>query len=984
MTAQLKIGSTYHNFLVVDIQDLPELSGTAYIMRHKPTSARLMWIHTQDTNRSFTIGFKTPPANDTGVFHILEHSVLCGSKRFPVKEPFVSLIKTSMQTFLNAMTFPDKTVYPVASTNVADLENLMDVYLDAVLAPAIYQRPHIFEQEGWHFEVQDGKLVYNGVVYNEMKGALSDPDSVLFDTLCARLFPDTAYRFESGGDPNAIPNLTYQEFLDTHARHYNLPNSYTILYGELDIERELAFINERFEKAVVRTQDAPNPLERQTALIAAPSKKYMATSPDNASLGLAFCLGGTLERTRMLAANILFDALAGSNEAPLKRAVLDSGLADEFFVQVIDGLLQPLVMIEAKGIKEGAADKLSQLIFETCQKLVHEGIEPARLKASISQAEFNLREGDWGSEASGVGISIAALSSWLYDDNHPCDYLRYQASIDEFLANYDKGYFETLLDEVICSNAHRAQVELVPTNKEDDHQAQVLNNLQANMTAHDLEKIEHNVELLRAEQERPDSPEALATLPQLTLADITDAPFEEPLQVLSHADVKLLYHKADTHKIAYVYHYFDLRDLAFEDLSYVGILRDLLSNLDTTQFTAESLDIELEENLGTLNFFTDSYAYQDSTNEARPYFVVGAAALSEKIDALATLPSHVWSQTRYQDFERMFSLLTQRRLGLMQYFLNAGHAASAARLETQYSAAARVSDALGGVSYYFFLQDLLTHWDKKKDELAAKLKEVSQKLFVEQNLTLSLCGSKEDLTAFTQKFDINSVRVKDGSQNHAQQNLQSTSEVTSTNKTLLTIPHPSQVNEAYVIASNVSYVCQGQQPQQNDTLPLGTWQVIGRALSFDYLWNEVRVKGGAYGCGFKHAATGIVEYWSYRDPNIQDTLTRYHAAGAWLEHWNPTPQELEGYIIATVAGIDAPQKPQLLARRQDGYYLSGKPQDTHLLVRAQALATTARDAKTAAQVLDEPQGPVYTCIFGPQEALDTAKLEGSVVRRLDE
>ena len=355
----LAVGTTHQGFTVTAIEPLPELSGTAYIMRHDATGARLMWLACDDPNRSFAIAFKTPPADDTGVFHILEHSVLCGSERFPVKEPFVNLLKSSMQTFLNALTFPDKTMYPVSSTNVADLENLMDVYLDAVLHPAIYHRPRIFEQEGWHYEYDrdDDPLAYNGVVFNEMKGALSDPDEVAFMNISRDLFPDTPYRFESGGDPRAIPTLTYERFIDHHARHYNLPNSYTILYGDLDIERELAFVGERFDAACDRGAGAPNPLPLQ-APVASPMRRVeMATAPENASVTLAFVLGTFADRERILATDILLDALMGSNEAPLKRAVLDAGLGDDFQVSLIDGLLQPLVLFTLKGAHEGVAEQ---------------------------------------------------------------------------------------------------------------------------------------------------------------------------------------------------------------------------------------------------------------------------------------------------------------------------------------------------------------------------------------------------------------------------------------------------------------------------------------------------------------------------------------------------------------------------------------------------------------------------------------------------
>ena len=508
----LAVGTIHQGFTVVATEPLSELSGTAYVMRHNATGARLLWLATADTNRSFAIAFKTPPADDTGVFHILEHSVLCGSDRFPVKEPFVDLLKSSMQTFLNALTFPDKTMYPVSSTNVADLENLMDVYLDAVLHPAIYNRPRIFEQEGWHYELtDDDQLVYNGVVFNEMKGALSDPDDVALMHLERALFPDTPYRFESGGHPRAIPTLTYERFIDHHARHYNLPNSYTILYGDIDIERELAFVGERFDAARPVAGEA-NPLPLQAPVTGPITQVKMATDPSNASVTLGYVLGTSADRERVLATDVLLDVLAGSNEAPLKRAVLDSGLGDDFNVTILDGLLQPQVLFVLKGAKPGVANQFKQLVEDVCASLVKDKIPTDRTEAALAQAEFNLRENDWGgSYSDGVALSIQVMSSWLYDDDRPVDYLRYEHELASIGAGIGKGYFERLLDELVCSNKHQAGIELIAVEEGDSAEEQAeLAQKRAGMSEVDVQAIRDEVAALREEQERPDTPEDLA------------------------------------------------------------------------------------------------------------------------------------------------------------------------------------------------------------------------------------------------------------------------------------------------------------------------------------------------------------------------------------------------------------------------------------------------------------------------------------------
>ena len=411
-----------HGFTVLTRELLTEIDGTAYTLFHKKSGAKLLYLQNSDTNKTFSIAFKTPPADDTGVFHILEHSVLCGSDKFPVKEPFVDLLKSSMQTFLNAMTFPDKTMYPVASTNEQDLLNLTDVYLDAVLHPAIYHKRAIFEQEGWHYELEDdleaaegnsvigdavaateaadssAHLALNGVVYNEMKGALSDPNSVLYDELQAALFPDTAYRFESGGMPRAIPDLTYEQFLDEHARHYRLNNSYLTLYGDLDLDRMLTFLDEQYLSPVADEEAArdraqaeqgqkplvPHALRAQAPVVAPDIVRTMATAPENACVGLGYVVGDAAQRTRIVATDILLDALMGSNEAPLKRALLDANLADDIQAFLADSLLQPFVVVQLRGAKPDVAERFRGVFENTLRHIATRGIDPLLIEASLS------------------------------------------------------------------------------------------------------------------------------------------------------------------------------------------------------------------------------------------------------------------------------------------------------------------------------------------------------------------------------------------------------------------------------------------------------------------------------------------------------------------------------------------------------------------------------------------------------------------------
>ncbi len=963
---ELAPGTTHEGFTVTSVEPVAELSGTAYLMRHDATGARLLWLACPDTNKAFSIAFKTPPADDTGTFHILEHSVLCGSDSYPVKEPFVNLLKTSMQTFLNALTYPDKTIYPVASTNTADLENLMGVYLDAVLHPAIYHRPRIFEQEGWHYEMaDDGTLVRNGVVLNEMRGALSDPDEVLYLELCRRLFPSTAYGFESGGHPRAIPTLTYEKFLDNHARHYQLSNSYTVLYGDLDIDRELAFVGERFDGAADRHAGAPNPLDLQAPVLAPRATVRMATSPQNATAGIAYVAGTAMERERMLAIEILVDALTGSNEAPLKRRMLDLDLADDFVVTTVGSCLQPHVVFQLKGLHPGGADRFRAELEGACRELADAGIPRDKLSASLAQATFNLREGDFG-YADGVAMATQVMSGWLYDDAHALDYVRYEDALAHIRAKLDSGYFERLLLELVCDSSHSAEVELVPTEAGDAaEEAEELATKLAAMGEKDVQHIRDEVAALRAEQEAPDSPEDLDKLPTLGISDIED-PEPAPAAPRVEAPLPCVAHELDTHGIDYVYHYFPLSHVTFDELPYVGVLAELLSKLDTQEHSASDLDTLIEERLGGLSFFTETYTRDDDLSFARPTFVVGASALSENVDALAQIPREVWDRTLFSDTDSMRDILTQARIGMEQSFTNSGHSAAAARAATGISSAAIAADRLGGVDYYLFLKDLLSSWDERAQGLGNKLVDLAGRIFTSDGVTVSFTGPAEDRARFwAQGGDLGLAPA-------------------AAEPAGLALPTPTPRREALVIPSNVSFVCRMASPSSLDSGTPGSWQVATRALSFDYLWNEVRVKGGAYGVGFRRDSQGSRTFWSYRDPNVDATFGRYDGAAEWLSRWDPSEDEFAGYVVSTVAAHDAPVKPRALARRQDVASFSGHGPKWRDQVREQELGTTPAQVRAMAAALADDTAPQAVCVFGSASAIAASSVDFEVTHLVDE
>ena len=778
-------GARLHGFTVTHVSPIPELEADAYVLHHDASGARLLYLACEDENKAFAIGFKTPPADDTGVFHILEHSVLCGSAKFPVKEPFVDLIKSSMQTFLNAMTYPDKTVYPVASTNEQDLLNLMDVYMDAVLNPAIYTKRAIFEQEGWHYELDvpedaplaDGRLRYNGVVFNEMKGALSDPMDVLDNAIMRELFPDTAYAFESGGHPRAIPRLTYEGFLDTHARHYNLSNSYIVLYGDMSVERELAFLDDsylgdaareaaRAAKAAARggagTGDAgtvgvPNPLELQRPVVCEHAVTRMATTPENALVGLAYVIGEASDRKRLIAADILFDALLATNEAPVKKAVIEAGLGGNLASYTAGDLLQPYELIILQNADEDVAAKFRRVVEDTCRRLVEEGIPRDRLEAVIASEEYDLRQRDYG-YPDGVALACDALGTWLYDDSDEAATrgIRYADAYRELRGELAGTYFEDLLRELVLDSDHNALVELMPVDgggadgsagDEDAGEAAELAATMASMSEADLQRVVDDVAELRRQQEAEDAPNAKATLPRLRVSDIGPARPEQPLVVDATAPVPCLRHDIPTHRLAYALTYFDLSHLAFSELPYVTVLARLMQQLTTERRSAAELDSHIAKNLGFLSFTTEVFT-QPNWKLARPYLLVSAGALSEKIGELASIPREVWAETVFEDTDRMRDVLTQLRIGMEQGFLMNGHSAALARSMSYVSPASVLVQQLSGVDFYRFLRDTLEHFDERAEGLCDTLRELSARIFTSTGTIASFTGSEEDYARY--------------------------------------------------------------------------------------------------------------------------------------------------------------------------------------------------------------------------------------------
>lgn len=1001
-----------HGFGPVQSEALSEIDGFAHVTRHGKSGARLLFLENEDDNKAFSISFKTPPVNDTGVFHILEHSVLCGSDKFPVKEPFVNLLKTSMQTFLNALTFPDKTMYPVASTNEQDLLNLMDVYMDAVLHPAIYAKRAIFEQEGWHYELDEAdaagvaadgsaeaetaqascdgmatsveRLRYNGVVFNEMKGALSDPDSVLYHAVNRALFPGTCYGFESGGHPRAIPQLTYEDYLDTHARHYRLDNSYIVLYGNLDLDRVLSFLDERYlsaEECVPRTDEAPNEIGTADPLVALDVEVPMDTAPENATVGAGYVIGDARDFERVLAADVLMDALMGGNESPIKRAVLDAGIGGDATAYLLDSQAQPVALFQLKNAEPGAARAFMDLIEAEAARLAREGIPRDLLEASLSQMAFDLRERDRGM-ADGVPLAMNALAGWLYGDDMATTYLHYEEALERMRAGLEGRYFEDILASLVPGSKHKALVDIVAREaegetEEDAELAAVL----ASMDDEGKERVRRDVAALRRMQEEPDTPEALATLPQLRVRDIGPAQPDLSARLFAGAPIACLHYDLPTRHIDYLRIYIDIDHLAWDDLPYVTILSMLLCRLDTEERSAADLDVYTRSHLGSLRFAAHAYAPDGNPDDLSLKMVVSSSALSEELEYLARIPREIWESTRFDDASKIRDVLVQRRIAMEQAFMNEGHARAVSRMSSYFFKSCVLREQMGGVDFYLFLKGLIEHFDERFDEVRDRLESVRSRIFAGARVTASFAGASEDCARFWDIAGDLGFALEGPARVVAGGCTDDGTTAIADDGPRLAIPEPQRRCEAFVVPSDVCYVAKGADVSRLGAFD-GAWSVASNALSLDYLWNEVRVKGGAYGVGFRRAAAGLARFYSFRDPAVDPTIARFDAAGEWLASFDPHEDEMEGYIVSTVASHDAPVKPKQVAARQDGAYFVGKEPDWREKHREQILAATPETLRSFASTLDAVAQDGCVCVFGGKDLIAGTKSVDLEVREL--
>ena len=837
-------------YTVISKQRIEELKSDGYLLKHNKTGARVALLSNDDENKVFYIGFRTPPKDSTGVAHIIEHTVLCGSEKYPVKDPFIELAKGSLNTFLNAMTYPDKTVYPVASCNSKDFKNLMDVYLDAVLHQNIYHEEKIFRQEGWHYELEsaDDELTINGVVYNEMKGAFSSPDDVLYREIMNSLYPHTSYAVESGGDPDVIPELTYEDFLAFHQKYYHPSNSYIYLYGDMDMEERLAYLDREYlsgyEALSVDSAPAAEPPFQEMALV---EKEYpiMESEPEEGNTYLSYnvSLGENLDRKVSVGFQALADAVVGAPGAPVRKALLDAGIGTDISSFYEADVKQPYFSIVAKNAEGDQREAFVKLIEQTLQSLFEDGVEKKALRAALNHDEFRYREADYGSYPKGLMYGLQMFETWLYDDGRPFDYLELDGTYKALKGEVSTAYYENMLRDLLMENTHKSVVVVRPvrglTGKRDKALAARLAAKKASMTQEEIAGIVAETKALADYQEEPDREEDLEKIPLLAREDIGKKARPYCNEELRVNDTTLLYHEIYTNGIGYLRFLFDLRQVPEELFPYVGLLQVMLGLVDTEKRSYSELYHEIHLQTGGIAPAVNVYTNADDLSDYKLTFDLKVKTLYENLPKAFELAAEILTESVYTDAKRLFELVAENRSDKQAQMMSAGHSLAAGQALSYLSKQAHLMDQVNGLSFYRLLEGLEKDFEGKKEELSANMERLVHCIFRPENLMVDYTAQREGLAgieplieALKSKLHREPVEGKPY------------------------VPQPVKKNEGLMSSAQIQYVCRAGNYANKGFSYTGALRVLKVLMSYEYLWMQVRVRGGSYGCMCQFGKTG--------------------------------------------------------------------------------------------------------------------------------
>lgn len=966
---------------VVLTEDLPDLKSKGYLLKHKKSGARVLLMENDDENKVFTIGFRTPPSDSTGVPHIMEHSVLCGSRDFPVKDPFVELVKGSLNTFLNAMTYPDKTVYPVASCNDKDFQNLMHVYMDAVFYPNIYQHDEIFRQEGWSYKLDepDGKLEYNGVVYNEMKGAFSSPEGVLDRVILNSLFPDTSYAYESGGDPEEIPNLTYEQFLDFHRKYYHPSNSYIYLYGDMDMEEKLKWLDENylceFDAAEVDSEICfQKPFDKMIEVEKTYSISSEETEEENTYLSYNKVIATSLDEKLYQAFQILDYALLSAPGAPLKKALMDAGIGKDIMGSYDNGIYQPIFSIIAKNAEPQQKEQFVQVIEDTLRKIVEDGIDRKALEAGINYYEFRFREADFGNYPKGLMYGLDLFDSWLYDEKKPFIHMQAIPTFAFLKEQIGTRYFEDLIQKWILDNPHGSMVIVKPergrTARMDRELDEKLQTYKAGLSPDEVEKLARDTAELIVYQESEDAREDMEKIPVLGREDISReiAPICNEERVCG--GIPMVYHNVETNGIGYVTLLFDLSGVPEEKLPYVGMLQAVLGIIDTTHYEYGELFNEINVHTGGIG--TSLELYPDVTKvkekEFRTTFEMKGKALYPKMDVLFKMMREILTESKLEEEKRLKEILSMLKSRLQMSFLSSGHTTAALRALSYSSPLSKFKDDTDGIGYYEAVKEIEEHFEEKKEELIANLKELAARIFRADNLMISYTAAPEGLDAVEKEIETFKNGLFERTDGDEQENR--------------CILHCVKRNEGFKTSSKVQYVARTGNFIDGGAAYSGALHILKVILSYDYLWQNIRVKGGAYGCMCNFNRIGEGYLISYRDPNLEKTIDVYEKVTEYLRNFEADDRDMNKYIIGTISNIDRPMNPSAKGTRSMNLYMNHVTEEMIRKEREEILNAGQEEIRALADVVAAMLAADQLCVIGSEEKIEEQKALFGEVRTL--
>lgn len=957
---------TIHDLAEYEILDehrVEDVQSDGFILRHKKSGARIAILSNNDDNKVFYIGFRTPPEDETGVPHIIEHTTLCGSKKFPVKDPFIELAKGSLNTFLNAMTYPDKTVYPVASCNDQDFKNLMDVYLDAVFNPNITKYEEIFKQEGWHYELtgKDDELKINGVVYNEMKGAYSSPDEVLSSQIYRSLFPDNTYSKDSGGNPEYIPKLTYEAYLDFYHKYYHPSNSYIYLYGDMDVVERLEWLDKEYlslyDYKKVNSEINKQPAFDEIKNVEAQYSITMDDSQENKTyLSYNRVVGDTLDEMLYQAFDVLDYALVSSPGAPVKQALIDAGIGDDVYGSYDAGILQPVFSFVAKNANASQADEFESIIENTLKEVVKTGINKEALLAGINSSEFKFREADFGQFPKGLLFGLNCLDSWLFDDMKPFIHLECLGTFAKLRKAVDTDYFEKLIQEYLLDNTHGSSVTVKPKrglgNEREEALAKELSDYKASLSDEEIKKLIEDTEHLKKYQEEPSSDEDLRKLPMLTRADMKKnaMPFSNIEDEL--LDVKVVRHDIESNGIDYISFLFDAGDFAQSELGYLGFFTNALGLVSTEKYSYTDLANATNIYTGGISTGTASHPDIKDRNNFVFKFEVKLKVLEKNLDKALELMEQMLLSSDFTDTKRLGELVAQIKARLQANLSSSGNLVAAMRSMSSFSRYALYQDELKGVAFYRSICRIEKELSESPKNVSDKLASIAKKLFARNRMLISFTGNNEAYGNAKPSLE----KVIAGF--NKMSSVGNQAEV-----------HFNTAKEAFIDASQIQYVaktgdfiCEGYEYT-------GALRLLRIILSYDYLWINVRVKGGAYGCMNTFLRSGESYFVSYRDPNLSDTLDVYDRIPEYIKSFSPDERDMTKYIIGTFSALDTPMNPEAKGSRSLSAYLEGITYEQIQKERNEILNAQPEDIRRLADLVEAVLKKDSICVIGNENMI---------------